>query len=89
MGWYLPSVISLGEMERLLMDANFASFSFRALAPHILPSAKIICQSAEESLRKEPEFTEVIYLSRKAAVVCGRLYEGDVLRYCFLSAMKP
>lgn len=87
-GWYLPTILRLGEMELVLNNAGFDNLACQGCTQNILESSRRMRQHTEQRIKEGDVGSDVLELSRKAVIACNKAFEKGLVGYYFVRGEK-
>jgi ubiquinone/menaquinone biosynthesis C-methylase UbiE len=87
-GWYLPSILKIEELESVWKEIGFQDVFYENHTQNIIGSSRGIREHAELRINQGNRGSEVLKLSRRAAVACNEALEIGLTGYYFVKGYK-
>ena len=87
-GWHLPSILKTDELKIIWESAGLCGVFFENHTRNIINSSRRMRKHAELRINQGNPGSEILRLSRKAAVACNKIFESGLAGYYFVAAYK-
>lgn len=88
-GWYLPGILNTEELEQIWREAGFYEICFKNQTQNIIDSSRRMREHAELRIAQGNQGSQILRLSRRAAIACNEAFERGLTGYYFAKGHKP